>query len=167
MIHAPMIGRLLLCLAAVMAIGCESPSRTTGPDVMGGMTLEIFEAHTGGSYALYRVETDGTLRFAGGLDAQQGRFTWDGPLTAEEREQLLELLRRHGWFATEPPSTGEPPGTTYRVRIDRRSQPSIRRRWRIRGETPAVTEVADLLEQASRRRNEEFLRALPQPSRQP
>lgn len=127
-----------------------------------GVTIDVLVEGEGRSLARYRVERDGTLRFGGGMDAVNGRFSWSGPMRADEIDRLLSLVDEHRWFEVDPPSVPSPPGEaagpTYTIRL---TGPRGRRRFTVIGESPAVGPARDLLETAARRRHEPFLLTLP------
>ncbi len=153
---------LLFCLLGLTG-GCAS-SRIAGPDVTGGVTLELFVDRGDRSYALYLMETDGMLHFAGGLDAYDREFTWAGPLTDEEVQQVLAFLDEHDLWHTDPVSTNEPPENKYSVKL---RKPGARRSFVIVGDGPDISPLYDLIETASRRKHEEFMQMMPEPGEQP
>jgi len=157
------VGVLCAGLLAALPAGCATTTAADGEDVTGGLKVEMYVAREGESYARYRVETDGVLRFAGGREAQDRKFTWSGPMTGQEIADLRALIAEHGWFDSDPPSTGQPPRLTYQVRL---RQAGRRRSFTVSGDSPALTAVRNLLATAARRRNEEFLRRLPAPAEQ-
>ena len=154
---------LIAVLAGALPAGCASTGGSKGQDITGGLTLEVYVEAGGGSYARYRVEPDGTLSFGGGQDAIDRRFTWSGPMTAEEIDRLTALIDEHRWLEADPSSTGEP--ADRKIDIKLRKGPN-RRSFAVIGESEAVAPVLELLEAAARRRHEEFLRRLPQPGEQ-
>ena len=147
-------------LAGALPAGCAATGGSKSEGVTGGLTLEVYVEAGGGSFARYRVEPDGMLRFGGGQDAIDRRFTWSGPLTGEEIGRLSALIDEHRWLEADPPSTGEPAGRKTEVRL--RKGPK-RRSFTVIGESEVVAPVLQLLETAALRRHEEFLRRLPQP----
>jgi hypothetical protein len=158
------IGAVCAGLLAALPAGCATTTAAAGGDVTGGLTVEMYVAQEGESYARYRVENDGVLRFAGGREAQDRKFTWSGPMTGQEIADLRALIAEHGWFDSDPPSTGLPEGLTYEIRL---RQVGRRRSFTVRGDDQAVAAVRELLATAARRRNEEFLRRLPVPGERP
>jgi hypothetical protein len=160
---APLLIALLVGSLSI-ATGCSTTSRrAAGPDVMGGLEFQVQETRPGRSYALYRVQRDGTIEFGGGLDARNGKCTWSGSLTEDERERLLSLLDQYGWPTIGPSSTGLPEGVEYEIQMQ---WPGQRRTYHVAGETDAVTEIVRVLQAASSRRNQEFLQSLPKAGRQ-
>jgi hypothetical protein len=146
-----------------LLFGCATTPGARGPDVTGGLTLEVYVEAGGGSFARYRVEKDGVLRFGGGQDAIDRRSTWSGPMTDEEIARLRALIDEHHWLEADPPSTGQPPERRIEVRL---RKGGIRRSFTIIGESDDVAPVLELLETAALRRHEEFLRRLPRPGEQ-
>ena len=148
---------------AAMIAGCAALSGVDPGSATRGLTLELWLRGQENLMVLYRVEQEGTIGFGGGADARNQRITWTGPLTAEEIDRLWVLLDEHGWFTgdVKTASTGEPRHRRYRIRM---RWPGGSKRYKTRGENPAVTPVETLLEQASRRRLGGFLQTLPSPS---
>jgi hypothetical protein len=159
--------RMLRMLVATVALsglaGCAATGPAMGDDVMVGLDLKLFVRRGENAFALYRVSPDGMLSFAGGYDAVNREYTWTGPLTATEREELRALIRVHEWFATPFVSTSRPPQWGYRIDIQR---PGEGRRFAVEGQHPRIEPVRELLETAAARRNEEFMRSLPKPGLQ-
>ena len=152
---------LLIAVTGVGALpGCNAPARTPRPDVTGGRRIEMFVSSKERRFERYRVGTDGVVHWAGGADALSAKFTWSGPLTADEVERLFDAIEREGWFEHDPPSTREPPDTTYDVQI---RGPAGRESFTATGDAPGLVEVRRILEQASLRRLDGYLDALPQP----
>ncbi len=82
-------------------------------------------------------------------------------MTAEEIQQLRDLIAQHGWYDAGPTSTGRPPGRSYRIQL---RWPQGRRTFRVIGRSLDVTPIEQLLAQAAGRRHEAFLESLPKPS---
>lgn len=119
-----------------------------------------------GAESYYEVERDGTLRFGGGMDARLERTSWSGSMSPEEIATLERLLRLHGWYERRPASTNVPQDQVYRVKL---SAPQVkglanRTSFRLKGESPDVQPVRELLERLALRRLAPQLQRLPQPS---
>jgi hypothetical protein len=114
---------------------------------------------------LYRVDTDGTIAFGGGADARNRNVTWTGTLTGDEIDRLWALLEQHGWLSgdVKAASTGKPKDIEARIKV---WWPGGSKHYRLRGENPQVTPVAEVLGEASRRRLGGDLQTLPRPSRE-
>lgn len=152
----------LLALLVIMTwggAGCASRGPVTD-DRTGGISLELRDAPEPTAASLYRVELDGTLRFAGGQAARDRRFTWSGPLTDEEIARLRQIIRDDRLDAGRelPAATPSPRRTDLRLRL-----PGGNLRYRLEGEVPAVEALRGLLEEASRRRLDSFMQRLPKP----
>ncbi|MDY7107453.1 MAG: hypothetical protein SYC29_02345 [Planctomycetota bacterium] len=156
-------GPVIFALLGALLVGCASSAGARGRNVTGGLVLEVYVQPGDGSFARYRVETDGRLRFGGGQDAIDRRFTWSGPMTEEEIGRLTALIDEHRWLETSPPSTGEPAVREIEVKL---RKGGTRRSFTVIGESEAVTRVLEVLETAALRRHDEFLRRLPQPGEQ-
>ncbi len=152
------MGALLLVW---MTSGCAASQRGA-PDVTGGVSLRLrMNDARGGAAVLYDVSQDGTLGFAGGMDATFDRITWTGALTADEIAQLLGHIERDGWFERSPKGAGEPESLTYRINL---KGPAGRKQFVVKGANVSVQAVEALLDRAARRRLEPILERLPKPS---
>jgi hypothetical protein len=153
---------LVALLATGVGRGCAAGGARTA-DRTGGLTVELLDEPERGAFSLYRVERDGTLRFGGGVDALNERFSWSGPLTIEEIARLRQLNDEHRWVErrSRPTDSASPRRSTLSVRDG-----SKYRRYRIEGECDGITPLRELLEQASQRRLDDFMRRLPQPGLQ-
>ena len=67
----------LLALAAIVLLGAGC---TAAPDRTGGVRLEIDIRDAGSFAALYRLDTAGSLGWAGGEDALKGEVAWQAAL---------------------------------------------------------------------------------------
>jgi hypothetical protein len=154
---------VVLLVTLLAGAGCASTGSAAGDNAMGGYELELFVHRDENAFALYHVRPDGMLSFAGGYDAVNRDFSWSGQLTETEREQLLELIRGLEWFETPFVSSGTPPQWRYRIDIRR---PREGRRFTVDGRHPRIEPVRELLATAAARRNEQFMRSLPEPGLQ-
>lgn len=161
-LHVVLIG----LLATALLGGCAT-GRPSKLDLTGGVSLQMFIKAPGNSFTLYQVETDGTLSFGGGTDAANGKTSWTGILTDDERRQLLGLIDRSGWWIGEPALSvgGDEPKRTIEIKL---AGPRGRRSFKLVDAVPGadVLAVEELLAQAARRRNENFLNTLPKPGEQ-
>ena len=148
-------------MVTLSLLGCSGGSRVDPQSPTGGLSLKMLVVTEDNAAALYRVQPDGTIHFGGGLDARQEKTTWSGPMTAEEIQQLHDLLTHHGWFDAGPASTDQPPGRSYRIQL---RWPKGRQTYRVIGRSLDVTPIEQLLAQAAGRRHEAFLQTLPRPS---
>ncbi len=114
------------------------------------------------SIAIYNVDTDGVLEFAGGKSAILGRTDWAGDLTDAELDELHRLvLDELDWFGRDFTSTDEPSDLKYTIRV--RGKPG-HRKIVITGRNNRIEPVQQLLATAAGRRNKAVLDSLPQPS---
>ena len=148
-------------MVTLSLLGCSGSSRVDPQSTTGGLSLKMLVVTEDNAAALYHVQPDGTIHFGGGLDARQENTTWSGPMTAEEIQELHDLLTHHGWFATSPVSTDRPKGRSYRIQL---RWPQGRQTYRVIGRSLDVTPIEQLLAQAAGRRHEAFLQTLPRPS---
>jgi hypothetical protein len=160
------VARAALLLAAVLAWsgGCSSPPGADPDSVTRGLSLEMYAWGEGNFAVFYRVGTNGTLGFGGGVDARVRNVSWTGPLTTDEIDRLWVLLQEHGWFsgAVNDATEGDPKERQYRIKV---RWPEGGKRYRIKGPNPEVAPVEMLLDTAARRRIDRFLETLPEPSR--
>jgi hypothetical protein len=151
----------LVLVAAVLA-GCVGrPGLDPGSRTQ-GVELDLWLRGEENLAIYYEVAQEGTIGFGGGADGRQRRISWTGPLTDDEIERLRELLQRDGWYTGDVVATGEPRKREVRIHL---CWPGGGKRYKLRGESPDIAPVLDLLEEASRRRLEGTLRELPQPSK--
>ncbi len=151
-------------VATLAPLGCSGGSRVDPQSPTGGLSLKMLVLTQDNAAAMYRVGPDGTIHFGGGLDARQGKTTWSGPMTAEELQQLRDLIAQHGWYDAGPASTDRPPGRSYRIQL---CWPQGRRTFRVVGRSLDVTPIERLLAHAAGRRHEAFLDTLPKASSEP
>ena len=160
------VGRALPLLVGLLSWlgGCSSLSGADPHSVTRGLSLDMYAWGEGNFAVFYRVGTDGSLGFGGGVDARVQNVSWTGALTAEEIDRLWVLLEEHGWFsgAVKAATTGDPKRRQYRLRV---RWPDGQKKYRVKGENPGVAPVEELLGAAARRRMDGFLETLPQPSR--
>ena len=148
-------------VATLAPLGCSGGSRVDPQSPTGGLSLKMLVLTQDNAAAMYRVEPDGTIHFGGGLDARQEKTTWSGPMTAQEIQQLRDLIAQHGWYDAGPVSTDRPPGRSYRIQL---RWPQGRRTFRVLGRSLDVTPIEQLLAHAAGRRHDAFLDTLPKPS---
>jgi len=156
---------MILAVWLCAAFGCAALDQIDTTSRTGGHRLTL-DVRTGDSdsIAIYRVQPDGIIEFAGGRDALLGSTTWTGTLTDEEIDTLVTLLRDHQWYTQPFESTGQP-DDLHQSGVVR--GPTGFRRFEVTGEHPRIAPVRTLLERAAGRRNERVLDALPKPSNVP
>ncbi len=138
------------------AVGGRSPT--------GGFKLELRVHGEANLAVLYRVSEDGTIGYGGGADARNRTITWTGQMTPGEIDELRALLQKHGWFRGAPRSTGEPRKRVSRIKL---SHDGRRHSYKVRGRSPDITPVEELLDRVARRRFERFLESLPKAPTRP
>jgi hypothetical protein len=158
--HPVAVGLLFAGAVLWLIAGCATTNHDAGPDVTGGLRLEMFIDSGDGSYTRYLVKPDGQISFGGGWDARNRDYTWSGPLTDDEIHRLLALIAEYAWFDRDWPRIGRGEGRTTDITV---RQGGRRRSFRVAGEDPAVMPIEELLATAAARRHEEFLRTLPKP----
>jgi len=155
------MGALVLALVAGPIACTPAPVGAGGPDRTDGMAVRMLVERSAGSAAYYVLRTDGTLGWGGGTDALERRVTWTGELTDEELEAVRRVLNTTDWFDRPPVGDGEPPDLRQDVAV---WAAGAHVRSRIEGDDERVAALREILESAAFRRNEEFLRRLPEPS---
>lgn len=154
----------VLCVSVVSSGGCTSSVGGPPADTpTGGLEFRMFVRDGSGAESLYQVNRDGSIEFGGGMKARLDDTAWKGQLTPDEIHQLRELVESHGWYQRNPASTDQPPKMIQRVTLN---SPQVRRRFRVKGESPDVAPIRELLDHAALRRLEPDLERLPQPSAQ-
>ncbi len=138
------------------AVGGRSPT--------GGLKLELLVHGEANLAVLYRVSEDGMIGYGGGADARNRTITWTGQMTAGEIDELRALLHQHGWFGGAPRSTGEPKERVSRIKL---SHAGRSHSYKVRGRSPDVTPIEQLLDRVARRRFERFLESLPKAGTRP
>ncbi len=135
-----------------------------GRSPTGGIKLELRVHGEANLAVLYRVSEDGTIGYGGGADARNRTITWTGQMTPGEIDELRALLQKHGWFRGAPRSTGEPRKRVSRIKL---SHDGRRHSYKVRGRSPDITPVEELLDRVARRRFERFLESLPKAPTRP
>lgn len=91
-----------------LLLGCQQP--------FDGKQLRL-EMSTPQQAVLFRVENDKTVSYGGGLDAVEGKSSWQGEMNAQQQEKYIELFAATHWV-TNPPSIKKNEGTGhYNIRI--------------------------------------------------
>lgn len=151
----------LLVVTLVFSAGCAFDSVDTGTRT-GGHRLELEVRRDGAqSIAIYRMNRDGTISYAGGKDALIGSTTWTGELTDKQIDTLVSLLHELQWYTRPFESTGEPPELEQSGFV---RGPDGFRKFHVVGEHPRITPMREALEQAAARRLDPVLDQLPRPS---
>ena len=156
--HAAKIAWLLV--SALTMWGCASGGRADPQSVTGGVSLEMRIRDTGGMHAMYLVKQDGTITFAGGLDATWDRPTWTGAMTREQIDRFTSLIGELGWFERTPPSTADPPGRSYSIAL---RGPTGKRSYKVKGAGPQVAPMHALLQEIAGARLDLFIERQPKP----
>jgi len=155
---------LVILLSVALLTGCAAMTSLPKPENPDEFALRVKAFRPNNAIALYIIEPDGALRFAGGRQALTDQTTWTGELTDEQARQLRSHLQQRNWFQTPPKSTKK--DESYRTIIALR-RINAQRKFTVYGENQAVQPILDVLEQAARRRHEPYLQRLPKPDSQP
>jgi hypothetical protein len=157
---------MCLVIAALLAHGlggCTSLQSQREQSATGGLELTLFVRDATEAEAFFQVNADGTLGWAGGIYARLHSPKWTGAMTAEEIAQLRQLINDRDFFRVRPASSEEPPKQIYRILIN---APEHRARFTVKGHSPELEPIRELLAKASLRRLEDDLNRLPAPSSQ-
>lgn len=157
---------LVLCSCSVRGgrVAAGGPGAVEGRSATGGLKLELLVHGEANLAVLYRVSRDGTIGYGGGADARNRTITWTGQMTPGEIDELHALLQQHGWFDGAPRSTGEPQERVSRIKLRHAGRSYS---YKVRGISPDVTPIEQLLDRVARRRFERFLESLPKPEHVP
>lgn len=147
---------LVATLVVLAATGCAPRGGADSPT--GGLSLRLKVTGDENLAALYEVSADGVLAFGGGIDAQRDRVTWEGAMTGPEIDRLRALVEEHEWYTRRPVSSGEPKERRYRIKL---RWPGGGKYYKVRGASPDVVQVQELLDKIARRRFDAYLRSLP------
>ena len=153
------VSSIIVLVWACSSVGCGSSDASS---LTGGLSFELLYRGPEQAVAYYTLDERGVLAFGGGMDAYMHRTRWKGELTPEDVEELELLIRKNQWFEAEPTSIGEPP-PTYELKL---RGPQGAHDYRVRGRSPAIDPVLDLLDKIARRRFDKYLDRFPQPGAQ-
>ncbi|MCP4758912.1 MAG: hypothetical protein GY894_03080 [Planctomycetes bacterium] len=112
-----------------------------------------------GRLVRYEVSPQGVLRFAGGVDAREGDWSWEGHISASEGAELQTIIDRADWIASPPRSTNKD-GDSWEVSIRSGGR---ERSFDLQGDTASVLNAWAVLQKAGRTRLEGDLELLPRP----
>lgn len=155
--------RLTAAALVVMLGGCA----TADPGRTGGNSLRYERRQAPVGLAIWTVETDGTIRYAGGRDAVLGRDTWTDTLGEPEISAFVTLLTDlPATLETDEPlgEPAEPARIRTHVVI---GGPDGRRRWSAAGDPSALGPLLAWLQSVSRPRLDPVLERLPRPTEPP
>ncbi len=155
-------------VAAVVAVvagmligigGCTAD----GADRTGGLSFRYERREEPVGMAVWTLQSDGILRYAGGRDAVLGRETWRGPLSESDLERLRSLASDLVSAPPEPDATAPGDASGVRPRLDR--HPAAGRvRIRRAGDPPALEPMLRILREVSSARLVPALERLPRPT---
>ena len=155
----------LAFFALVFSFACSSTGSIihTMPNRMEGLFLDITVKKGRDSTARYNITQDGTLSFAGGMEAKHDEFEWSTELSADQRQRVLDMVREFGWLDREPASVNENAEHTYEIAL---RQGSTRRKHEVQGDNPQVVQLVEFLDEICMQRFEGFMDQLPKPGQQ-
>ncbi len=153
---------LAAVMTAVLLAGAIGLAGCSGGGRSGGLELRYERRAEPVGIAVWTVEPDGTIRYAGGRDALAGRDTWTGRLEPAAESRLRELVAA---LPSRLAAADARPDRESRVRTDLRVRgPGGPRRLRAGGDPPELAAILALLREASADRLEWALRRLPRPT---
>jgi len=159
----PVIVLAVLGFTVSVNVGCagKGPKTEQQPEVRiaDGFWLELWILGEENYAVLYRVNGASALGFGGGAVAFNRELSWEGTLEQQEYDRLQELLEQHGWFDGTIDTTGDARQPVSRISL---RWPGGSRRLKLRGVSPGVEPVRQLLDRAARRRFKPQLESLPQ-----
>lgn len=146
---------LLLLTACASTRGVGDPNTPTG-----GVALEV-ETRDSESLklSLYRVWPDGVIDWGGGRDAMNSVTTWEGLMGQAEIAKMRTLLEQDGWYEGRPTGSGTPK-TAMATVVVRSAAGS--RTTTIRGTSPELDRLLEVLREATKGRHDGYLRKLPE-----
>lgn len=162
-----MCGALLaLCISALM-VGCANaplvpPADASSPT--GGVGLRLWYAQVPTrQYQYFKVGSDGTLEYGGGMNAFNHKTDWTGKLTAEQGKAVRALIDQTGWMTMAKPGRKEGETPVAEIRVEASGE---YREFEVAGPDPKVEELLLLLQAAANKRLDSFMERLPQPGQQ-
>jgi len=85
---------MLLIAMTLCTVGCGSSTRTNGPVIAPRLDMTFDSGD--GQYIRYDVKPDGTLRFAGGQDVINEKWSWTGSISAAQGAELTRIIDQAG-----------------------------------------------------------------------
>lgn len=149
--------------ACVLVAACSSAPLTPPNDPAsptGGLGLSLWYAQIPtGQYQLFEVDSDGTFRYGGGMEAFNRHTDWSGTLTAAEGRALREAVDRGGWMTAEKPGfkSADSPLAEFKLYAGGHT-----RTFEIRGPDPAVQALVESMQAVASQRFDRFLQRLPE-----
>ena len=153
----------LSMLAALAALpGCASSGSMfhSMPNRMDGLFLEIEAEKPNHSVAIYKVTQDGTLSYAGGVEARRGETEWSTELSPEQRQRVMDMVEQFGWLNSGPANSPVNPEHVYHVSVRRGL---TRTNVVVQGDNPQIIEMQQVLDEICMQRFDEYLERLPKP----
>ncbi len=153
----------ILLLAVLAGVGGAGGCAPRSVDRTGGLELRYERREEPVGLAIWTLQSDGVLRFAGGRDAILGRESWRGTVSEEDLARLRAVAAE--LVAASP---GEPAGpsdaaSTVRTRLDLRTSEG-RRRLRQAGDPADLQPMLGILRELSAARLDPVLQRLPRPT---
>jgi len=144
--------RWIMLLTFVVALGCsQQPVRGTHLQ----MTRSVPQQRV-----LLVVDGDGNISYGGGLDALEGKTSWQGEMTSQQRDQFDAAIASSDWLTVEGNSV--PHNVQgFRIRIQRGT---IDNSFTLPLTDRSATVMYELLQSIAIARLEPTLNALPKPS---
>jgi hypothetical protein len=161
-------GAIGLSLIVLSLAACGSGIKAGSEDSFTrGLALRMLVTDRESSHALYELSPDGSITFAGGFNALNGRPSWEGLATPEEVDELHTLLAAHGWFDHDPVPDPPDPDNLADTRIHRvnLAWPTGGRAFEAHGGGTHIDPIRQHLERIAAKRFDPVLQQLPEPGR--
>ncbi|MDP7005262.1 MAG: hypothetical protein QF718_03530 [Phycisphaerales bacterium] len=107
------------------------------------------------------VDNNKTVSYGGGLNAVEGKTTWQGDLDGNQQQEFEQLINTSGWLLN-PPKTDDNKGTGhYKIRIRR---DEIDNKFTVPLTNNNATSIYSFLMNITRVQFEPYLEKLPKPN---
>jgi hypothetical protein len=159
--NAPVVG--LLLAATQLFGGCASSTVAPAESPTHGIALTMLVRNEGSANQLFIVEPDGAIQWGGGFDAVDGNPSWTGTLSGKEADELVSVMRTHGWLDGHLRADAPAKWPIYEIKV---RTPEGSHSSDFKGSCAQVTPVLAVLERIADRRNDAYLNTFPEPGRQ-
>lgn len=147
----------MICMVALT--GCSSSRGGNPNSATSGLAVQLTMRDDSNAAALYRVNQDGEISFAGGTDAYTEKISWTGELSDDEIARLREVLTDNGYFESGPRSSATDADRRYEVEL---RWPDGDLSYSVNGRGLRIAALEDYLIAVSSKRFDDVMQALPQ-----
>jgi len=99
--------------------------------------------------------------YGGGLNAVEGKTSWQGEMDASQQQEYVSLLRVAGWLRAAPVSDKNIGTGQYNVQVRTKS---IDEKFKLALDNKDATSLYDFLMRVAEARFEQHIRGLPKPT---